>query len=54
MREQGYYWIKWNNSSEWEIVIYDHNTDRFKTTNGSWMQPSDVHEIDEKRITREK
>ncbi len=34
-RKDGYYWIKWDKNSEWEICKYVSKNYRFQTTNGS-------------------
>ncbi len=48
-RQEGYYWIKFNHDSSWDIMYYDGKN--FKSKFGPYPD-SALYEIDERQIVR--
>lgn len=50
MREEGYYWVKLDHRTEWEIALW--NKEGYWSVPGFTMQKENFDEIDERRIIR--
>lgn len=48
MREEGFYWVKYTSSSEWEIALFQDGHWCFAGTDNVL---GEVYEVDERRLT---
>ena len=52
MREDGYYWIKLTEHSEWEVSLYENGSFALIANEFAFYTDNEVFEIDEKRIVK--
>jgi hypothetical protein len=52
MREDGYYWVKLTENSEWEIMEWNNNSFMRFADEFAFYTDNDLFEIDEKIIVR--
>ena len=52
LRDKGFYWVKWEKLSDYEIASWDAKNDKFKFTDGGYRLLKDTFEIDTKEIKR--
>ncbi len=53
-RKNGFYWIKYNQKSKWEIARWDSFFKKFRLTDGGLIYAESIYMIDEKQILKDK